>query len=94
MDCSLNWIALWIRDELSLTSVEDLPASEVEGLSGTVPLLQGRWQLRGRDVQVDGYQRDADQTHMDPPLSHLELSGGVSLIPAPERRDNKRQGAQ
>lgn len=62
-----------------VTSVEDLPAPEVEELPGTVPLLQGRWKLRGRDVQVDGHQRDADQTHMNPPLSHLELSS------APER---------
>ncbi len=60
----------------------------MEDLPGTVPLLQGRWQLRGRDVQVDGYQRDADQTHMDPPLSHLSGEGG--LIPASERRRQKQ----
>lgn len=41
-------------------------------------------------MQVDGYQRDADQTHMDPPLSHLELSGGGGLIPASERRRQKQ----
>lgn len=77
-------VLLWkgALQESSLTSVEDLLAPEVEDVSGTVPLLQSRWQLRGRDVQVDGYQRDADQTHVNPPLSHLELSdGGVSFLP-------------
>lgn len=76
----------------SLTPVEDFPASEVEDLAGVVPLLQGRRQLRGRDVQVDGHQRDADQTHMNPPLSHLELSGGgVAFLPL---RDESHAAAQ
>lgn len=66
----------------SLASVEDIPASEVEHLPSAVPLLQGRRELGGRDVQVDGYQRDADQAHMNPPLSHLELcAGGVAFMP-------------
>lgn len=65
-----------------LTPVEDLSTPEVEDLPGTVPLLQARWQLRGRDVQVDCHQWDADQTNMNPPLSHVELSGGgVSFLP-------------
>lgn len=64
------------------TSVEDFPASEVEHLPVAVPLLQGWRELRGRDVQVDGYQRDADQAHMNPPLSHLRLSGGgIAFMP-------------
>lgn len=37
-------------------------------------------------MQVDRHQWDADQTDMDPPLSHLELSGvGGGLIPASKR---------
>lgn len=33
-------------------------------------------------MQVDRHQWDADQTNMNPPLSHLELSGGgVSFLP-------------
>ena len=33
-------------------------------------------------MQVDGYQRDADQAHMNPPFFHLELSGGgVAFLP-------------
>lgn len=65
-----------------LTSVEDLVAPEVEDVPGALPLVQGRWELRGRDVQVDRHQRDADQAHMKPPLSHVELSGGaVSFLP-------------
>lgn len=67
---------------LSPTSVEDVPVPEAEHLAGAVPLLQGRWELRGRDVQVDGHQGDADQTDMDPPLSHLEPSDdGGFVIP-------------
>ncbi len=68
--------------ESGRTSVEDLPAPEVEDVPGAVPLLQRRWELRGRDVQVDSDQRDANQAHMNPPLSHVELSGGgVSFLP-------------
>lgn len=70
-----------------LTSVEDLPAPEAEYLPGAVPLLEGGRQLRGRDVQVDG---DADQTHVNPPLLHVELGGGRSRIPAAEG-ESKRQ---
>lgn len=62
------------------TSVEDVPVPEAEQLAGAVPLLQGRWELRGRDVQVNGHQGDADQTDMDPPLSHLERSDGSGLV--------------
>lgn len=65
------------------TSVEDVPVPEAEHLTGAVPLLQGRRELRGRDVQVNGHQGDADKTDMDPPLSHLERSdGGGLVIPA------------
>lgn len=66
----------------SLTSVEDVPAPEAEHLPGAVPLLQGRRELRRGDVQVHRHQGDADQTDMDPPLSHLEPSDGGGLIPA------------
>lgn len=69
----------------SLTSVEDVPVPEAEHLSGAVPLLQGRWELRRRDVQVHRHQWDADQADMDPPLSHLEPSDGGGLIPASVR---------
>lgn len=65
------------------TSVKDPLLSKVKEIPRAVPLLQGFGELRRRDVQIDGHQRDADQTHMDPPLSHVELSG-EALIPAPE----------
>lgn len=59
----------------------------MEDLPSTVPLLQRSGQLRGRDVQVHGHQRDADQTHMNPPLSHLELSReGVAFLPVRDGR--------
>lgn len=49
-------------------------------------------------MKVDGHQRDADQAHVNPPLSHLELSGGgVSFLPLGggvtgnhERQSNRR----
>lgn len=69
------------------TSEEDLIAPEVEDLPSTLPLLQGRRQLRRRDVEVDRQQRDADQADMKPPLSHIELSGGVvSFLPASKEK--------
>lgn len=39
-------------------------------------------------MEVDRHQRDADQADMKPPLSHIELSGGVvSFLPAsPQKR--------
>lgn len=39
-------------------------------------------------MEVDRHQRDADQADMKPPLSHIELSGGVvSFLPAsPQNR--------
>lgn len=71
------------------TSVEDVPIPEAEQLAGVVPLLQARWELRWRDVQVNGHQGDADQTDMDPPLSHLERSDGSGLvIPPPVGRSH------
>lgn len=41
---TLNITLLWLKTALkcTLTPVEDSPASEVEDLPGTVPLLQGR----------------------------------------------------
>lgn len=75
---------VWCKNQsFAPTSVEDVPVPEAEHLAGAVPLLQGRWQLRGRDVQINSHQGDADQTDMDPPLSHLERSdGGGLVIPA------------
>lgn len=42
-------------------------------------------------MQVDRHQRDADQAHMKPPLSHVELSGGVvSFLPARPHFPNRK----
>lgn len=74
------------------TSVEDLIAPEVEDLPSTLPLVQGGRQLRRWDVEVDRQQWDADQANMEPPLSHIELSGGVvSFLPArPQKKQEEK----
>lgn len=73
------------------TSVEDLIAPEVEDFTSTLPLLQGRRQLRRWDVEVDRHKWDADQPNMKPPLSHIELSGGAdSFLPARPQKKKKR----
>lgn len=73
------------------TSVEDPVAPEVEDVPGGPPLLQARGELRGRDVQVDRQQRDAQQANMKPPLPHAELSGGAVSCPPARRPSTKEE---
>ncbi len=50
------------------TFIEDVIASECEEVTGRAPGVERRWELWRRDMQIHGEQRNAQQTHMKPPL--------------------------